>query len=46
VRVTYELTTRGRAFGDVATAIERWGRGLGAEDRPRRPSSARGRRPR
>jgi DNA-binding HxlR family transcriptional regulator len=28
VRVTYELTASGRSFGDVATAIERWGRGL------------------
>ena len=28
VRVTYELTSRGRGFGDVARAIERWGRRL------------------
>jgi DNA-binding HxlR family transcriptional regulator len=28
VRVTYELTESGRSFGDVAQAIERWGRGL------------------
>jgi DNA-binding HxlR family transcriptional regulator len=28
VRVTYELTKQGRGFGDVATAIERWGRKL------------------
>lgn len=28
VRVTYELTDRGRGFGDVAIAIERWGRCL------------------
>jgi len=29
VRVSYELTDSGRAFGEVAQAIERWGRGLG-----------------
>jgi DNA-binding HxlR family transcriptional regulator len=28
LRVTYELTDRGRAFNEVACAIERWGRGL------------------
>lgn len=28
VRVTYELTAEGRGFGEVASAIERWGRGL------------------
>jgi DNA-binding HxlR family transcriptional regulator len=28
VRVTYALTSSGRAFGEVATAIERWGRTL------------------
>jgi DNA-binding HxlR family transcriptional regulator len=28
VRVTYELTHSGRGFGEVAKAIERWGRGL------------------
>jgi DNA-binding HxlR family transcriptional regulator len=28
VRVTYELTDSGRGFGEVAQAIERWGRGL------------------
>ncbi len=28
VRVVYELTPRGRAFGQVAEAIERWGREL------------------
>ena len=28
VRVSYELTARGRAFGKVAEAIERWGREL------------------
>lgn len=37
VRVSYELTDRGRAFGQVAEAIERWGRELGADEkRPRR----------
>jgi DNA-binding HxlR family transcriptional regulator len=28
VRVAYELTAAGRAFGAVAEAIERWGRAL------------------
>jgi len=28
VRVAYELTETGRSFGEVALAIERWGRGL------------------
>ncbi len=28
VRVAYELSTKGRAFGHVAEAIERWGRAL------------------
>lgn len=28
VRVSYELTASGRGFGEVARAIERWGRGL------------------
>jgi DNA-binding HxlR family transcriptional regulator len=28
VRVTYELSRSGRAFGQVAEAIERWGREL------------------
>ena len=28
VRVHYELTDSGRSFGDVAQAIEVWGRGL------------------
>lgn len=36
VRVTYELTDRGRGFGDVANAIERWGRCLCVETPPRR----------
>jgi DNA-binding HxlR family transcriptional regulator len=33
VRVTYELTDRGRGFGDVAIAIERWGRCLKTDGR-------------
>lgn len=36
VRVQYELTNRGRAFGHVAEAIERWGRELVADEAPRR----------
>lgn len=28
VKVTYELTKQGRAFGEVAASIERWGRTL------------------
>ncbi len=28
VRVSYELTDQGRGFGDVAEAIQRWGREL------------------
>lgn len=36
VRVSYALTAKGRAFGEVAEAIERWGRVLVSEERPRR----------
>lgn len=36
VRVTYELTDKGRAFQGVAEAIERWGRVLVAEEKPKR----------
>ena len=36
VRVIYELTASGRAFGAVARAIERWGRTLAPPPR-RRP---------
>jgi DNA-binding HxlR family transcriptional regulator len=36
VRVSYELTTRGRGFGDVAIAIERWGRCLGVGEKKSR----------
>jgi DNA-binding HxlR family transcriptional regulator len=34
VRVTYALTQRGRAFGQVAEAIERWGRELMSDRAP------------
>ena len=37
VRVTYDLTSAGRDFADVATAIERWGRSLDAP--PARPKA-------
>jgi len=36
VRVSYELTRTGRTFGDLAQAIERWGRELVQGDQPRR----------
>ena len=40
VRVTYELTDKGRAFGHVAHAIQRWGRELVDDDTsPRRRSA-------
>jgi DNA-binding HxlR family transcriptional regulator len=32
VRVAYELTRQGRAFGQVAEAIQRWGRELAAAE--------------
>src|SRR5712664_1597371 len=35
VRVAYELTRSGRTFGDLALAIERWGRDL-EEAKPHR----------
>jgi DNA-binding HxlR family transcriptional regulator len=41
VRVTYALTPQGRGFGDVASAIERWGRCLRATDPPPRRTSVR-----
>lgn len=43
VRVQYELTRRGRAFGQVAEAIQRWGRDLVADDEapPARPRARR-----
>lgn len=34
VRVQYELTAKGRAFGKVAAAIEFWGRELVADEHP------------
>jgi DNA-binding HxlR family transcriptional regulator len=41
VRVTYDLTSAGREFADVASAIERWGRSLDAPAvRPRRVARA------
>ena len=39
VRVTYELTDRGRGFGDVAIAIERWGRCLDTAEKPHRKTN-------
>jgi DNA-binding HxlR family transcriptional regulator len=36
VRVAYELTHSGRTFGQLAQAIERWGRELVHEGTPRR----------
>jgi len=36
VRVNYELTRTGRAFGELAQAIERWGRELVQGERPPR----------
>jgi len=36
VRVSYELTRTGRTFGELAQAIERWGRELMAGEAPRR----------
>jgi len=35
-RVAYELTRGGRTFGELAEAIERWGRELVQEVKPRR----------
>ena len=41
VRVQYTLTAKGRAFEQVAAAIERWGRDLVADEagRPARPGT-------
>ena len=36
VRVSYDLTRSGRTFGELAQAIERWGRELVQADKPRR----------
>ena len=41
VRVSYELTDGGRAFGEVAQAIERWGRGLGSNPKASRQPNRR-----
>ena len=43
VRVQYTLTASGRAFGQVAQAIEHWGRQL-VVDEPASPTMARGKR--
>jgi DNA-binding HxlR family transcriptional regulator len=40
VRVSYELTDQGRGFGDVANAIERWGRSLDRIEPTRRKRRA------
>jgi DNA-binding HxlR family transcriptional regulator len=42
VRVSYELTDQGRGFGEVANAIERWGRCLDRVEPSRRKKLARG----
>ena len=42
VRVQYTLTQKGRAFGEVAEAIERWGRELAAGESPDAAPPARG----
>jgi DNA-binding HxlR family transcriptional regulator len=39
VRVTYAVTEKGRAFGEVAEAIERWGQVLTSSEKPRRRKS-------
>lgn len=36
VRVSYELTSSGREFGELAQAIERWGRELMQAEKPSR----------
>jgi DNA-binding HxlR family transcriptional regulator len=40
VRVAYELTAQGRSFDEVASAIERWGRGLDAAPKASRKKIA------
>ena len=42
VRVTYALTEVGRGFGDVAAALERWGRALVEVQGDRPPTSCQG----
>ena len=44
VRVTYELTDSGRGFGEVAKAIERWGRGLDSNSKATRHANRKTRR--
>jgi DNA-binding HxlR family transcriptional regulator len=41
VKVTYELTAGGRSFQQVAVAIEKWGRELVEETKPRRRGARR-----
>lgn len=41
VRVTYELTEKGRAFGEVAVSIERWGRTLAGTSKTTKRRAAR-----
>lgn len=41
VRVSYALTDKGRAFEQVAAAIERWGRELLADETASRPRRSR-----
>ncbi|HEY5949006.1 MAG TPA: helix-turn-helix domain-containing protein [Kofleriaceae bacterium] len=36
IKVSYELTKHGRAFGDVSAAIQRWGRELRMPAKPKR----------
>jgi DNA-binding HxlR family transcriptional regulator len=45
VRVSYELTPKGRAFGEVAQAVERWGHELASVEgqTPRRPRGSKSR---
>jgi DNA-binding HxlR family transcriptional regulator len=42
VRVQYTLTQKGRAFGEVAEAIERWGRELVVGESPKAAPPTRG----
>ena len=44
VRVSYELTDSGRGFGEVAKAIERWGRGLDSNSKAIRHANRKTRR--
>jgi DNA-binding HxlR family transcriptional regulator len=41
VRVAYDLSQKGRAFGPVAEAIERWGRKLVEKEKPRKRAPVR-----